>query len=123
VPTFYHVQLKIYLYIDIDKMRLLLVLLLLSMGVADHFSLVAPDGPPLISSDPSARLAGRMDAAIWSTQNKDVYVYGGLTANGPVRDFWKFEAQTRRWIWFPDGPGPQGRYASLYQRLSFFVIF
>ena len=37
----------------------------------------------------------------------DVYVYGGKTQKGTrTASMWKFEGETARWIWQPDGPHP-----------------
>ena len=94
-----------------------IVAALASLTTAQYVQLIE-NGPTLASTDVNARLAPRRFAAQWCDKD-DLYVYGGDTgsAAGRVRDMWKFEGDTRRWLWFPDGPGPVGRSEMAYWNL------
>jgi Galactose oxidase, central domain len=89
---------------------MIILLALIIVGSAQYAQLME-NGPTSVTSDQSARLAPRRYASVWCNKN-DVFIYGGDTGsggNGRKRDMWKFEGETRRWIWFPDGPGVDGR--------------
>lgn len=78
---------------------------------AAQFVQLSEDGPTRIDTGVNARMASRRFAAQWCNED-DLYVFGGdagSSQGGRQRDMWKFEGDTRRWLWFPDGPGPVGR--------------
>ena len=82
---------------------LLLLLIILASANAQWFQ-VNNGGPADYSTEASAMLPGRRDAAMWCNGD-DVYVYGGVGANGKIlHDLWKFETETNRWFWEPTPP-------------------
>lgn len=85
-------------------------LLLISVTlVGAQWNQILESLPPKTSTGPEAAPLPRKFAATWCA-NADAYIFGGdTTAVGRVRDFYKFEGGSKRWIWMPDGPGPIGR--------------
>jgi Galactose oxidase, central domain len=55
-----------------------------------------------MDTSPKASPAGRRHPAVWCVEN-DAYLLGG-EPYVTLRDFWKYEGATGRWIWMPNPP-------------------
>lgn len=82
---------------------LFLLLLFTSSAHAQWFH-VNGGGVVVLSSEPNAMPPGRRDFAMWCDKD-DLYVSGGVGAGGQaLRDLWKFETESNRWLWLADPP-------------------
>jgi len=81
------------------------ILFLLFIGVINcQWFKVNNGGPAEYTTEPSAMPQPRYNGLFWC-EGDDLYLYGGMSASsGLLRDFWKFETETNRWLWLPDAP-------------------
>lgn len=71
---------------------------------ADTWRQLRPDAAGLFSDGVDAQPLGRRNAAVWCVKEDNVYLLGGKAAGGRVKDMWRYEETTDRWIWLGEGP-------------------
>lgn len=69
------------------------LLLFVLVAINAQWNLVSPDGAPVLSTSPNAKIAPLGDA-LWCLET-DMYIL-----NGPY--LWKYETLTSRWLWQPN---------------------
>lgn len=86
---------------------LLLLLFFVTLGCCsslEQWIELRQDGPPVITTEPNATPLPRRQHAAWCL-NDDVWIFGGKTNENEIsNEMWKFEGETGRWIWQPNGP-------------------
>lgn len=74
---------------------ILLLFSLLAVSSA-QWILVQPASPPLVTTDPSAHPQMTPYPLIWSDEGDTLYLL--------AENMWKYEIETKRWIWMPNVP-------------------
>lgn len=62
------------------------------------------DAAGFFSDGLDAQPLGRRNSAVWCVKEDNVYLLGGKTVGGRVKDMWRYEETTDRWIWLGEGP-------------------
>lgn len=76
---------------------MILLLLLFSFSFA-QWSLMDPDAPALITQNPLAQPPLYTLPAVWCSQAEQGVIY----ALNDLQQVWRFEVESKRWIWQPD---------------------
>lgn len=81
-----------------------------------HWVALSDWRPTRLDDGPDASPAPRHSAAVWCVED-DLYVLGGaIDVRGidTLSDFWKYESETRRWLWLPPTPFTTGRSSAAH---------
>jgi len=65
--------------------------------------LLEKDSPELLTTEPNAQCSGRSGSSMWCCGD-DLFVFGGFDGTVEHSDLWKYETESRRWLWQPDPP-------------------